>query len=286
MGDVIALLARGLAAVNLVAGWITDAIVTPLALLHPMVGLGVVSVLTAIPALLVVRQVSDQPRIAALKRAIAASLFECRLFQDDLVAVFRAQGELLARNLAYLRLSMVPMVWLALPFGIAFVQLDAYYGYEGAHVGRPVLVTAALEPGGVLAGVPTVTLVVPEHVRVLDAPAWFPSTGEVMWRVEPEREGTFELGVQMGGRTVAKAFNVSDAVARRSPRRSQHGLLERLTWPSEPPIEDGSPVSSVTIAYQSRQFSAFGWYVPWWVPYAVMVVLASFISRRWLRVTL
>ena len=59
---------------------------------------------------------SDQrahPRRQA--RRLHAALFEIRLFNDDLSAIFRAQAEMLRHNLTYLRLSLVPMIWMFVP---------------------------------------------------------------------------------------------------------------------------------------------------------------------------
>jgi len=52
--------------------------------------LAVVSLISAIGMLLVVRATSDQARVAAVKRALQACVFEIRLFNDDARAMLRA----------------------------------------------------------------------------------------------------------------------------------------------------------------------------------------------------
>ena len=84
-----------------------DLLLWPFQQLSPIVGLSFVSLLTAAAMLLVVKATSDQQRLADAKRAMAAALFEIRMFNDDLPALFRAQGEMLKQNAAYLRLSLV-----------------------------------------------------------------------------------------------------------------------------------------------------------------------------------
>ena len=71
-------------------------------------GLAVVSLATAILMLLSFKRTSNQTRLAAVKRQIHAAIFEIRLFNDDLRAIFRAQREILRHNLTYLRLSLRP----------------------------------------------------------------------------------------------------------------------------------------------------------------------------------
>src|SRR5688572_15750364 len=77
----------------------------------PLLSLTVLSFVTAVAMLMVVRRTSNQTRLASIKRAIHACLFEVRLFNDDLRAMLRAQLEMLGHTLTYLRLSMVPVLW-------------------------------------------------------------------------------------------------------------------------------------------------------------------------------
>ena len=119
-----------------------DLLLFPFRQLPPIVGLSVVSLLTAAGMLLVFRAKSDQQRIEQVKRAMVAALFEIRLFNDDLPALFRAQGEMLKQNAAYLRLSLVPMLWMIVPIGLIAAQLEFQYGYAGLTPGQPALVKA------------------------------------------------------------------------------------------------------------------------------------------------
>ena len=112
-----------------------------------MVGLLVVSLLAAIGMLLVFKATSDQVRLAAVKRQIHACLFEMRLFNDDLAAVFRAQLEILKHNLSYMRLSLVPMVWMIVPLLLLIAQLQFHYGYRGFQPGQSVMLKVRLQPG-------------------------------------------------------------------------------------------------------------------------------------------
>ncbi len=97
--------------VNAVLRPLFELALSPFRGLPPIVGLVVVSLLTAIAMLVIFKRTSNQDGIAAVKRRIHASLFEIRLFNDDLGAIMRAQMEILRHNLTYLRLSAVPMLW-------------------------------------------------------------------------------------------------------------------------------------------------------------------------------
>src|SRR5439155_13078245 len=195
----------------------------------PLGSLAVVSLVTAIVMLLVVRRTSNQEALDEVKRKIHAALFEIRLFNDDMRAIFRAQGEMLRHNLTYLRLSLAPMLWMIIPFVLVMAQLQFHYGYNGLQPGRPVLLTAHLRPndaGGVSdaarrsAGeneVDVASLDAPPGIRLDTGAVWFPAARDVMWRITPEAPGDYELLLRVGGETFTKAIHVSSRIARRSP---------------------------------------------------------------------
>src|SRR5262245_58364680 len=141
-----------------------DLLLFPVRQLPPMVGLVIVSLVTAVVVMLVFRATSDQQRIADVKRRIAAALFEIRLFNDDLPAVFRAQGELLRHNATYLRLSFVPMLWMLVPIAFLVAHLELRYGYTGLSPGQPAMVKVALRDGVTLEGGKSASLDVPSGI--------------------------------------------------------------------------------------------------------------------------
>ena len=69
-----------MAGVNAILGVTFDLLLFPFRQLHPMVGLTVVSAIAAVLMLLGYRATSNQPAVEAVKRKIAAGLFEIRLF--------------------------------------------------------------------------------------------------------------------------------------------------------------------------------------------------------------
>ena len=82
-----------------------DLLLGPLDRLPPLAGLTILALVTAIAVLLAFKWTADQEALAAAKQAMQAAIFEMRLFNDDLVLLFRAQGEVIRRSLTYLRLS-------------------------------------------------------------------------------------------------------------------------------------------------------------------------------------
>ncbi len=163
--------------INIALGGLVGAALSPFRSLPPIVGLSVVSLVAAIGMLLVFRATSNQRAIMDVKRRIHAGIFEIRLFNDDLRAMFSAQFDILRHNLTYLRLSLAPMVWMLVPLLLLIAQLQFYYGYDGFGPGQSAIVKVRLKEGaGPSSGrAPSVVLEAPSGLRVETPLVWIPS---------------------------------------------------------------------------------------------------------------
>lgn len=266
-----------------------DAALYPFRGLNPLVGLVVVSLPISIAMLVVFKATSAQAELAAVKRRIHACLFEIRLFNDDLLAILRAQLEILRHNLTYLRLSLVPMVWLILPLTLVIAQLQFHYGYQGLAPGRPVLLEVELSPsaagpGG--AARPNAALEVPEGLRVETPALWIPSRNQLLWRLAAERSGDYTLTVKVGDASETKSVRVAEGIVRRSPIRTDTGLLNQLLYPAEPPLPAQSPIRAISLRYPERDVDVFGWPLHWMIVFFILTIVFAFALRGPFKVTL
>ena len=256
--------------VNRVLTRLFDAAMWPLDRLAPMAGLVLLSLVTAVAVLLAFKWTADQRALVAAKRAMQAAIFEMRLFNDDLAALLRAQGEVVRHTLSYLRLSLAPTLWLIAPMLALLLHMEVHFGYTGLTAGEAALVKArfagapetpgrAVTPGALTPAVPPVSLEAPDAVGVETPGVLLPSEREIAWRIRPRAPGSYELRVHMGGTVLSKTLLVSDAVARRSPVRPDTAFLNQLLYPSEPPLPGGTGLTAITIAYPERVFSIVGW---------------------------
>jgi uncharacterized membrane protein (DUF106 family) len=252
-----------------------DLVLTPLAAVPAAVGVGLAALVTALVILGLVRVTSDQIALAAVKRQIQADLFEMRLFNDDLRALLRAQGAVLAHNGRYLRLSLLPLVCTAIPLALGIAQLQAWYGYRGLTVGAPALVTADLAPDVT----PAAPRLDGDGVRVDGDAMHFPTLGQVVWRVVPTAPGAHRLQVQVSGVSYDKSLVAADGLARRSPVRPPATLVDQLLEPSEPPVEAGGPLVAIHVPYPERSVDVMGVEMHWLVLY----LAASFVFVLLLR---
>ncbi|MGE0460581.1 MAG: hypothetical protein AB7Q16_04360 [Vicinamibacterales bacterium] len=284
---------RALAGINAALTVVFDAVFLLLGALPPLAGLLLVSLITSVVMLFVVARTSNQSAMAATKRAMHAGLFEIRLFNDDLVAILRALAEVLRQNGRYLLLSLVPLLWMIVPLVLAIAQLQAFYGYEGLEIGAPVLVK--VERRGDVAGggntraggsAAPIGLEAPPEIRVDAGPVELVGSNEVLWRIIPTAAGDFTLTVRAGGLAATKTVHVGDGVVRRSPVRASHGLVDQLLFPSEPPLDDDSPVTSITLGYPEPGLDVLGVRVHWLIVFFVVSMAGAFVLARRFGVTL
>ena len=266
-----------------------DALLYPFRELPPLVGLGVVSALTGIAMLWVFKLTSDQTALAAVKRQIHAGLFEIRLYNDDLRAIFRAQRHILRHNLSYLRLSLAPMIWMLAPLLLVVAQLQFHYGYAGLEPGARVVLKAELRTApGAQDGTPVrpaVSLEAPEGLRVETPAVWIPGLRELAWRIAADRPGDYELRLRVGDAVATKTVRVTGAVVRRSPVRVS-GLLDQILYPAESPLPGSSPFRSISVGYPEREIDVFGMGLHWMIVFFVLSIAVAFALRNRLGVTI
>jgi uncharacterized membrane protein (DUF106 family) len=264
-----------------------DLLLAPFAGLPPLVSLTVVSLVTAVFMLIIFKHTSNQAALADVKRRIHAGLFEIRLFNDDLRAILRAQNEILRTNMSYLKHSLVPMVWILPPLVLVIGQLQYHYGYEGLRPGAPALLMVDLEPGAVSPGVrPTARLDLPPGLRADSEEVWIPAESQLAWRLVPESEGDYEIGVAVdGAEPVGKSVRVTDRTVRLSPARVDRGFLSQLIYPAEPPLPAG-PIRAIHLEYPDREVSVLGFGMHWMIPFFVLSIAFAFALRGWMKVTI
>jgi hypothetical protein len=272
--------------VNAVLRSVFDLLMAPFAGGPPIVSLTLVSLLVSILMLVVFKHTSDQAALAAVKRRIHAGIFEIRLFNDDLRAILRAQGEILRHNLTYLRLTLWPMLFLLPPLVLVIAQLQFHYGYEGLRPGERFLLAVDLLPGPDGGTRPPASLAVPAGLRAETADVWVKAESQLLWRLVAERDGDYELGLDVAGARLTKTVRVTPRTVRLSPVRVDAGFVSQLLYPAEPPLPSGSPVHAVRLSYPAREVSVLGWPMHWMIPFFALSIAFAFALRGVFKVTL
>lgn len=269
-------------ALNALVARIADALLSPLDAWSPLLGISGVALLCSLGLLALFRATSDQPALAATKRRIRSSVFEIRLFGDDLSTIPQAVGEIARHQLTYLRLTLVPLLWAAIPLAILLAHLQAHYGYDGLHPGQPAVVKVRIAQRDR----PVLQLQAPPGVRVETPAVWIPALQEAAWRIVPDASGDYDLTVIAGDQAENKRLRVSDRVGRRSPVRPDGAWFEQWLHPSEAPLPDDSLIRAISVVHPDRSLEVAGWRLHWLAVFVVASLLFTVVLGRWLHVTL
>jgi len=275
-----------MSAVNAVLRPVFDLLLAPFAAGPPIVSLTLVSLLVSILMLVVFKHTSNQAALAAVKRRIHAGLFEIRLFNDDLRAILRAQNEILRTNLTYLRLTLWPMVFLLPPLVLVIAQLQFHYGYEGLRPGERALLSVDVDPAAGGGARPAASLSVPAGLRAETGDVWVKAKSQLVWRLVAERDGDYELRLDVAGTHLTKTVRVTPKTVRLSPVRVDSGFVSQLLYPAEPPLPAGSPVRAVHLSYPGREVEVLGHAMHWMIPFFVLSIVFAFALRGPFKVTI
>jgi uncharacterized membrane protein (DUF106 family) len=262
-----------------------DVLLSPFQGMSPWVTLLPISLITAVVLLLIFKRTSNQDAIDEVKGRIAAGLFEIRLFNDDLRTMFVAQGQILRRTLTYMRLSLVPMLWTLPPLILVIAQLQFHYGYDGFNPGDTTQLHVFLKDSAVDEAKPDVKITAPAGITIVEPAVWVPSLNEMVWRIEVEDRGSYELDIAFAGSTVTKLIDSTEAIVRRSPIRSR-GFVDELLYPGEPAMPADAPFESITLDMADAEISVLGFGLHWIIWFFLISIVFAFALRKPFGVTI
>lgn len=269
-----------------VVGAIFDALFAPFAGLPASVTLVPISLAFTVFALLVVKWTSNQDAVNRAKDQWQSGIFEIRLFNDDIGAIFRAMAHVFWNVGKQLGLMVVPLLWMLVPFAILIPQMEIQYGYSGLEAGQSVLLKVTLDGAGdPTAPSPGLRLETPSGIDVETPAIWVPARDEVLWRVSASAAGDYELKiVSAGGETTTKTLVSSDGIVRRSPYRTT-GFWTQLLFPGEAPLPSDGSVREVSLPYPGRTVNLLGLELHWLIHFLILTVILAFALRGPMNVT-
>jgi uncharacterized membrane protein (DUF106 family) len=261
-----------------------DLLQAPFAGLPPIVGIIVWSIPVGVFALWVFGKTSNQDRIAAVKKRIHAGLFEIRLFNDDLRAIMRAQGEILRHVLHYQGLALIPMIFILPPLVLVMVQLHQFYGFRGFEPGEKLLMTVQLDAETYSDAMrPEYSLELPEGLHAEMEPVWVPSLAQISWQLGVDDWGDHTLVLNIDGARAEKTVRSTERLIRLSPERPPSTFVGQLEWPSEQPFAEDSPVQSIIVSYPEGSVSILGWDFEWAFAWMVVFFVLTMVIALALR---
>ncbi len=260
---------------NSVFNAIGDIVLWPFEVMHPLLGLTVVSCLLGVVMILVFKWTSDQGGIQVAKDRMKAHMFAIRIFKEDLGVLGKSLGQIF-KNLAIYQFHFFKPVAVAIvPLMLLLFQLDMRFSYAGLEPGQKIILKAELKEGIA----PQATLELPDGlvaetmVRIRDR---FPEDvsldkGEVAWRVRAEKAGDYEVKIQVGDHVETKLISVGDRTRRMAPLRT-NSFWFALLYPAEAPLGESSPIEGIELEYPAQELGPLSGGSGWVL--AIVVVLS------------
>src|SRR6266567_6694942 len=113
----------------------------------PLVLVFLLSIIIGLLMVVVFRYTSNQKAIRIAKDHLKAHLLAVRLFQDQLQVVLISYWRIVRSTGTYLRLALMPLLYVSVPLIFLLVQVDRYLGFTPIQVGRPFLVKVQVVDG-------------------------------------------------------------------------------------------------------------------------------------------
>jgi hypothetical protein len=242
----------------------------------------IVSAIAGVVMMLLFKLTSNPDAIRRAKRRMQAQLLALRLFGDEPVLVWRAQGRLLTANLRYMGVMLVPIAAAAIPFLLVYPHLEALYGRATLPVGSATVLTLRmqhplsqplLEPH--LEMPPGLQVETP-GVRIPDAGK---GAGEISWLLRAVGPVSEPVRIHVGDMEVTKTVQVGSGHGYVDETRPA-GMLRWLQDPGEAPIGSAG-IEAVHVMYGSQRLSALSFEWPWeaWL-IVISMVTALLVKNR------
>ncbi len=250
-----------------------DLLLYPFKSLAPIWGLLAISVLTGILMLIIFRYTSNQKAIKKAKDKTRAHILELVLYKDNLKVISSALANILKYNFAYLKQTIIPLVFIIIPMLLILIQLNFRYQYRPLKSGESALVKLKL--GKTESEV--VSLIESENLMVETPALYIPEENEYDWRVRIKNSGMHNMNFEINESTVVeKAVDASDNFSMIAPVRVNYNFLRMVFNPAENPLPAMAKVSTIEVSYPNRQLSVFGINVHWLVIFFVVSLVAAF----------
>lgn len=252
---------------------ILDLLVRPFGPERHTLGLVWLSLLSGAGMALVFRATTNAKRILAAKNRFRSYIYEMRIYQDSLRAVFAAFFQSLWSNALYIRAILPPLLILVIPVILVINQLDERYGARHLPEGYATVVTARLV-GGAAPHDTAADLICRPGAMVDAGPVRITGTREISWRVRIEEAGTHGATLSIDGAVYPLRFvaeNAHWAIGRARGTKS----LEPLIHPGMPPIPADSEIEYVRVDYPSASYPLLFWRVHWLVVFLFYSVVGA-----------
>ena len=271
--------------------WLTDIISNVFDLLvgllggSPLLVMLVVSVFTAVWALLLFKAVTPQARLTIIRDRLFGHIYEMGLYQEHLRVVGRIQGDLAQANLRYLSLTLPALVVLTVPMVFTLAQLDSRFAHRPFQPGESTVLSVKVSPDAGIA-LEDMTLETPPSLTVEAGPVRDTVSGALAWRLRAEDRGRHVLRIMHGKTELASREVVVGNELTPLGTSSRKDWLHGVIYPGAPPLPGDGSLDEVTLRMPERHTRYLGIEMHWMIAFMVFSLLGGLVLKDALRVSI
>lgn len=264
---------------NAAIGKIFDIIFLPFRHLSPWFGMVLISFLTGLLMLIIVRHTSNQEGIRKAKNKIKAHLLELRLYKDSMNVSLQAYGKILAANLKYISHSVKPMLVMIVPVLLILIQLNLWFGSQSLYVGQEAVLKIKLDEGK--NPLQTEISIEPPTGITIETPALRIEEGrEIEWRLRARDKGLQTILFRGENESFAKQIAVAqNPLSKVSAVKPGSSFLDEVFNPGEKPLPKKLGIQSIEVAYPAQRMNLFGWRIHWLVAFFALSIIFGFAFK-------
>lgn len=234
-------------------------------------------------ALLVYRYTSNQELIQKTKDKLKAYLLELLIFKDDLNVMLHAQGRILRYSLTYMRLALVPMAVMVIPFVVFLIQVESRFAYGSLTPGDTTVLSVQMNSGGSVSQM-NAQLLLPDALRQETPALRIDSTEEILWRIRALALGDYSAAIKIGDQNAEKRILVGLDQSPVSPAVYRADDVRTLLYPGEPALSSDRSIEVIRVEYPRVRATFAGLSSASWIFFG-MTILLGFALRGLFGVT-
>jgi hypothetical protein len=220
---------------------------------HAHAGMVFISILTGTVMLFLFKLTSNQDAMKEVKTRIGAYFLELRLYKEDVSAVMASQRRILAANMGYMKLALVPAVVMIVPVVLIMIQLNLRYAQAGLDPGTTTIVRVKAENGVDVTREP-IRLTTDSGLEEASPAVRIASLGETDWKIRLTGEGVHTITVATGGGEVKLPVFGTKRLVPKFGAFKKSSPMEVIFNPGAPRIPDTMPIESIEISYPKMSF--------------------------------
>jgi hypothetical protein len=271
---------------------ICDFIAAPFSSFEPVVGLSIVSFISAVALLYIFKKLSDQDKIKFHKNKIFGHFLEIALFRDQFRRTMGCQGQILKHNFIYLRYVLFPLLVMMPPVLLICLQLDFRLGAEPFKQDSTFIIQTQLDKT-IIDDLPSIiTNIQIKHSEniTLETPAMRSnSEASVFWRANiNDLAGNhyIQVGTNNSDDIITKNIAVISSQTRFSQDKRKIVSFSDNFLTSETNIPNSSIFSKIRVNYSSAEYPLLWWNFTPIVYYFILTLIFGLLIKPFIKVNI